>query len=264
MPSGSCHPERNREGVSSCVRFLLLVLLLFPVAVPARGPDSALDAEQTVRDTAGTTLRILSFNVRTWTRDRDADSEVYWRTRMAAMERMILDVDPDVICFQEMLFPATRYVPRGYRRVSGLNISHPIYVRKGLTYKRHSLAVRWEACTVQGIRIINVHSSWDREIMLRTVEQVNAQLTGCDIACGDWNVGLSALKKAGLQMQSARALLEIPEEDTFANFTRPTQSHGAIDHFFLQGLTPLRYQMITDGYGCSKMSDHYPIVLDIR
>lgn len=171
------------------------------------------------QDSARAALRILSFNVRTWTRDRDADSDVYWRTRMAAMEQMILDVDPDIICFQEMLFPATRYVPRGYRRVSGVNISHPIFVRKGLKYKSHSLAVRWEACTVEGIRIINVHSSWDREIMLRTVEQVNAQLTGCA---------------------------------------------GAIDHFFLQGLTPLHYRMITDGYGCAKMSDHYPILLDVR
>lgn len=226
--------------------------------------QSAQTAVPGAQDSARATLRILSFNVRTWTRDRDADSDVYWRTRMAAMERMILDVDPDVICFQEMLFPATRYVPRGYRRVSGVNISHPIFVRKDIQYKSHSLAVRWEACTVEGIRIINVHSSWDREIMLRTVEQVNAQLTGCAVACGDWNVGLGALQKSDLQMQSARALLGIPEDDTFANFTRPTQSHGAIDHFFLQGLTPLHYRMITDGYGCAKMSDHYPILLDVR
>lgn len=209
------------------------------------------------------TLRILSFNVRTWTRDLDSDSEVYWRKRMAAMERMIEDVDPDVLCFQEMLFPATRYVPRGYRRVSALNISHPIFVRKGLGVSDHSLAMRWEACTVEGVRIINVHSSWDKEVTERTVEQVNAQLTGCTVACGDWNVRLAALQSAGLQLQSARVLLGLPEEDTFANFTRPQESHGPIDHFFLCGLTPLRYRLITDSYGSAKMSDHYPLLLDI-
>lgn len=212
------------------------------------------------------TLRVLSFNVRTWTRDLDAGSDVFWRTRMEAMERMIEDLGPDVLCFQEMLFPATRYVPDGYRRVSGgVNISHPIFVRRGVKWQDHDVAVRWEACTVDGIRIINVHSSWDGEITARTVEQVNEQLTDCEmaVACGDWNVRLAALQKAGLQMESARVLLGIPEDDTFANFTRP-ESHGPIDHFFIRGLEAVSYRMITDPYGCSKMSDHYPIVLDIR
>ena len=59
-------------------------------------------------------------------------------------------------------------------------------------------------------------------------------------------------------------ILGIPEEDTFANFSRPAESHGAIDHFFVNGLTPLSYAMITDGYGVPKISDHYPIVLKIR
>lgn len=208
-------------------------------------------------------LRILSFNVRTWTRDRDADSDVFWRTHMEAMERMIEDVDPDVLCFQEMLFPATRYVPNGYRRIGAVNISHPIYVRKGLQVRNTDLAIRWQACTVEGVRIINVHSSWDADITQRTVEQVNAQLTGCDVACGDWNVRLASLQKAELQMESARVLLGVPEDDTFANFKRPAESHGPIDHFFVRGSTPLSYRMITDGYGCSKMSDHYPILLDV-
>lgn len=233
----------------------LLLILLSLISIPAFAQQPAAQTD---------TLRILSFNVRTWTRDLDSDSDDYWRKRMAAMERMIWDVDPDVICLQEMLFPATRYVPSGYRRVSTLNISHPIYVRKGLGYSGHSLAMRWEACTVEGIRIVNVHSSWDAEITQRTVEQVNAQLTGCDVACGDWNVGLEALQNAGLQMESARVLLGIPEEDTFANFTRPLESHGPIDHFFLKGLVPVSYQMITDGYGCARMSDHYPILLEVR
>ena len=183
---------------------------------------------------------------------------------MAAMERMIVDVDPDVICFQEMLFPATRYVPDGYKRVSGVNISHPIFVRKSLKYSGHSNSIYWEACVVEGIRIINVHSRWEKDVRDRVVGQVNSRLSGRDLACGDWKVSLASLQKAGLRMTSARVTLGVPEEDTFANFNRPRDSHGAIDHFFLNGLTPVSYRMITDGYGCSKISDHYPIVLDIN
>ena len=223
--------------------------------------DSALESDEP----RGETLRVLSFNVRTWTRDRDSRSEVFWRTRMAAMERMIEELDPDVLCFQEMLFPATTYVPDGYKRVGVVNISHPIFIRKSLEATDSDTAVRWSACTVNGVRIINVHSSWDSEITARTVEQVNAQLTGCDVACGDWNVRLASLQNAGLEMLSARALLDVPEdEDTFANFTRPQESHGPIDHFFVRGLTPVSYQLIKDSYGCLKMSDHYPLLLDIQ
>lgn len=233
-------------------------------AAPVSSAAVAPAANPSQDSVASPTLRILSFNVRTWTRDRDTDSDVFWRTRMAAMERMIEDQDPDVLCFQEMLFPATRYVPDGYRRVGAVNISHPIFVRKGLKVRDTELALRWQACTVEGVRIINVHSSWDREITQRTVEQVNAQLTGRDVACGDWNVRLAALQNAGLQMESARVRLGLPEEDTFANFTRPLESHGPIDHFFVRGLAPLSYRLITDSYGCAKMSDHYPMLLEIR
>ena len=63
------------------------------------------------------TLRILSFNIREWTRDLDAKGEYYWRDRMEAMTKMLEDMDPDVICLQEVLPPAGRYVPEGYRRV---------------------------------------------------------------------------------------------------------------------------------------------------
>ena len=189
---------------------------------------------------------------------------MFWRTRMEAMERMIVDVNPDVICFQEMLYPATRYVPDGYKRVSGLNVSHPIFVRKGLKVSDHSVSIYWEACVVEGMRVINVHSHWEKDVMERVVRQVNGQLTGRDLACGDWNVSLKSLKDAGLKMVSAREILNIPETDTFANFKRPEQSHGAIDHFFVNGVEPVAYRMITDGYGCSKMSDHFPILLEIR
>lgn len=180
---------------------------------------------------------------------------------MEAMERMIADVDPDVICLQEVLPPAGNYVPDGYRRV-GIGISHPIYVRESMKASRHTFSIFWEACTVAGVRIVNVHSRWEKEIVERTVRQVNSQLTGCDVACGDWNTGLGSIESAGLRMQSARALLDVPETDTFANFTK-SQSHGAIDHFFVSGVEPVAYRQVSDGYGVSRISDHWPIVLDI-
>ena len=63
-------------------------------------------------------LVILSFNVREWSRDTDKEKETFWKNRMEAMKKMIEEVSPDVICFQELMPPATRYVPDGYKSVT--------------------------------------------------------------------------------------------------------------------------------------------------
>lgn len=207
-------------------------------------------------------LLILSFNVREWTRDTDESQDTYWKRRMEAMEKMIGDVNPDIICLQEVLPPVGRYIPDEYR-AAGVSVSHPIYVRKGLKVSKHRFSIFWESCMVQGVKIINVHSRWESKIVARTVSQVNSQITGRDVACGDWNTFLTSIKNAGLQLDSAREILGIDEKDTFINFTRPEKSHGAIDHFFVKGVSPTSYRMITEGYGVSKMSDHFPIVLRI-
>jgi len=62
-------------------------------------PFHALPASAQTADS----LVILSFNVREWTRDTDESKDTYWKRRMEAMEKMIGDVDPDVICLQEVL-----------------------------------------------------------------------------------------------------------------------------------------------------------------
>lgn len=199
--------------------------------------------------------------MRQWTRDTDKSSPYYWRTRMEAMRRMLITLNPDVICFQEFLAPVGKYVPDCYKRV-GLSVSHPIYIRKGMTAKKHKFSVFWEACTIDSIRIFNVHTRWERNILDCTVKDLNGMLTGRDIACGDFNNPLYTIKASGLKMYSAKEILKVPEEDTFQNFAHP-ESYGAIDHFFVNNVEPWRYEMVTCGYGVARMSDHWPIMLTI-
>lgn len=238
------------------MRVLASVGIFLSLGLGARGQGSAGTREEGK-------LRVLTLNMRQWTRDTDSSLPTFWRTRMEAMERMIEDVDPDVICFQEFLAPVGQYVPDRYKRV-GITVSHPIYVHKGLRTSGHSVGIWWDACTVAGVQVFCIHSHWDKEKLQKTVDQVNARLTGRDIACGDWNNGLKAIVNSGLKMQSVRTILSVPETDTFANFSRPEKSHGAIDHFFVTGLQPLSYRMLTDCYGCDKISDHFPLVIDVR
>lgn len=249
----------------------------------AQDQAEAREAAQGQAGAAHGTLKVLSFNVRQWTRDVDAGSATFWRTRMEAMRRMIDDVDPDVICLQEFMAPVGRYIPDGYRRV-GATVSHPIFVRKGLETSRHAASIFWETCMVGDVQVINVHSRWESEVVTRTVAAVNARVAdgtqaepsgrrapaARTVACGDFNCSLAMLRKHGLTMASAREVLGVPEVDTFANFTKAS-SHGAIDHFFVSGVMPVTYRMVTEPYGAApegasgtfKMSDHFPICLEI-
>jgi len=51
-------------------------------------------------------MKILSHNVRVWTRDRDKNSDWYWKLRMERISDVISQIDPDILCFQELSFPA--------------------------------------------------------------------------------------------------------------------------------------------------------------
>lgn len=237
----------------------------------SQGSASSQQQSAQTADVSHGQLKVLSFNMRQWTRDVDSKSATFWRTRMEAMRRMIEDIEPDVICLQEFMAPVGQYIPDGYKRV-GATLSHPIFVRDGLETSKHSVSVFWEACMVGDVQIINVHSRWETEVISRTVAAVRERALGVPtIACGDFNNSLATIRKHGMKMTSAREILGIPEVDTFANFTKDT-SHGAIDHFFVKGVTPVTYLMVTEPYGEApagttgtfKMSDHYPIYLEVE
>ena len=198
-------------------------------------------------------LKIMSLNVRVWTRDTDPEDPHSYKTRMEAMERMLLDQAPDIICLQEMMIPIGRYVPDGYRKVG-------ISLRKTSGYRYN---LNWDSVICEGIRIFNVHSNWDRKVIERDISDINAALNGPAVACGDWNNSLSVIRSIGLDMQEAGEFVEKPEGDTFTNFKDPEGSHGVIDFFFLKDIRPAKYEMITDGYGAERISDHYPIMLTL-
>lgn len=210
-------------------------------------------------------MRILSLNARNWNRDTDKSSPYYWKTRMKAMKTMLETIDPDIICFQEMLFPATLYIPRDYRRV-GFSISHHIYVKKGIRSRLHRFRIRTEKAEVfydgDWWLIMNVHSTWHTKKHLRDLEQITKWMNtshvwyaNC-IACGDFNN----------QWVRADEMVEIPfapeYSPTFKRFDDGRTS--TIDHFLsAQPVGDEHPFVITHGYGAERISDHYPILLQI-
>ena len=108
-------------------------------------------------------MRIMTFNVGIWTRNRKKSDCFYWRSRMQAMYRMILAQEPDVICFQELWFPASRYIPKHYRKVFGTGLEHPIYVRKGIKAGLGLWCIHWSMARIEGIRIFSIHGHWNKQ-----------------------------------------------------------------------------------------------------
>ena len=204
-------------------------------------------------------MRIMSFNVREWTRDRDKTSPCYWRVRLDSICRCVRDTDPDIICLQECWPRMARAIRRlGYK---GHGFHHLILTRRTMRTKGHRWRIFFDWLEVDNTRIVNVHSRWERKVAEKVIPQIARLCAGRKaVACGDFNVTLKTIEDIGLGLTHVRSFLKYAPLDTFQNFTKP-QSHGEIDHFFVNLIKPETFRIVKDNYGCRRMSDHYPIIM---
>lgn len=209
-------------------------------------------------------MKILTLNARVWTRDLDKSSPYYWRKRMEAMNAMIEHIHPDVICLQEMSFPANLYIPREYRKCGLLTASHHIYCRRGMKVGRTGYRIHWNYAEIGGTTVICVHGTWKQK-MEKICRRILHFKRGrkCVIA-GDFNINLRKCWDYGFPF-SARSMTYADEIETFRNFSRPDLSNGEIDHVFFSGLGYVEsYAVIRHGYGAERISDHYPVVVELN
>lgn len=206
-------------------------------------------------------MKIISFNLRNWNRDKNKSLPTYWKTRLNSIVKMISKENPDILCLQEALPRMVRRIKKiGYKQV-GCGISHVILIKKTIFAKDHHFRVFYEWCTINGVRIINVHSRWEKKVIMGVVAKVNKLSAGKTIVCGDFNATYGTLKDYGIQLKHARSILDKEAQDTYMHFNDSSR-HSEIDHFFVNEISPKDYRVITDNYGCERMSDHYPIVLN--
>ena len=205
----------------------------------------------------------MSHNVRVWTRDRNKSESWYWKDRMQRIGRIINEENPDILCLQELLFPANTYIPTGYRRV-GLSVYHPMYVRKGIKTRKHRFRFRWESCEAyingKWVFVVNVHLHWNEKIFARCMKKINNavryQLSiGNDVVmCGDWNVDQDKLLK-----YITNPVILVPNyKYTFKN--KITGHRGVIDHF----ATNMAFNYMHVLYSNLPLSDHKPITLTLQ
>lgn len=207
----------------------------------------------------------MSHNVRVWTRDRDPHSVWYWKRRMSLIRAVIESESPDILCLQELSFPATLRIPKGYRRVCA-TASHPIYVREGYKTRNHRFHLRWDSCEVnlggaEWMLVINVHLHWDEDIFARNMRKIGRLIAeACEkdmdvVACGDWNMPADTLAR---YLDDGGMFIYRNDDYTFKN--KDTGVEGTIDHFAANIWTG---QLATIKNPVP-LSDHRPITLTIQ
>ena len=221
-------------------------------------------------------MKVLSFNVRVWTRDLNPKKkERYWKNRMDAIRSFIRFKNPDIICFQELSYPATNYVPHSYERV-GCTVSHPIYIRKDrFEVKKHIFRIHFDyvslidKTTNKEYDVFNVHSHWNKKTLEENLSNIGemADVNKNTIMCGDWNNDFDTLNQYALF-----------EDFPLINHGKITFEHfdkyqvNSVDFFATNVAENDEQYLFCDvpnrvkrgRYFPVTMSDHYPVVLDIR
>ena len=180
---------------------------------------------------------------------------------MSRISDLIAAGQYDVLCLQELSFPANLRLPKGYRRVCP-SISHPIYVKKGIKTRRHRFHLRWDECEIKMGEgwwlLINVHLHWKERIFTRSIEKIRDRIDDaiaagqCFIACGDWNVGRDILESEF----NYKAYVFPWDSYTFKNSN--TGKEGKIDFFVVNYADMWEPELFI---GDAVLSDHRPIRL---
>lgn len=86
-----------------------------------------------------------------------------------------------------------------------------------------------------------------------------------DMNCSEANEdGKKALKPYRDWMSTGRDIAPISDAYSFNNFGKGTAAPARnIDHIFYRGATPISFRTLTENYGVTYISDHYPILMTV-
>ena len=207
-------------------------------------------------------IKIYCHNVRVWTRDTKGD-DWCWKDGMKRIRDVIIANKPDVLCLQELSYPANLFVPKDYRR-AGFSASHPIYVRKGIKTRRHRFHFRWESCEVmlgnEWVLVVNVHLHWNQDIFARNMGEINKHILPYTdigkpvILCGDWNNPWAKVWPAFVDDVWKVAC----DESTFEH--KDTKRTANIDQFYTNYPGEAEVEIVQSD---KPLSDHKPLMLTI-
>lgn len=191
----------------------------------------------------------------------------FWMKRMSRMRKMLLQEKPDVICFQEMRWPATLYIPRDYFRVSG-DTSHPIYLKRNsseiIDYMDRGTESFMSSVSIfchdggDWLVLYNVHLSCNDAVREEQLEFLSlcTKYRQHVLICGDFNATQDWV------MPNFSSYLHALNNKNIETYTNLETGEGAcIDHFI--GNVDKKWCLVYNGTRVGYYSDHYPVILKI-
>lgn len=217
-------------------------------------------------------LRILSLNVRLWTKENNIFKPHFWLWRTFKQARLFRRENPDIICLQEVERPVGKFLLGlwGYKTIGG-GTRIPIYVRKSIDAlpvcinggmpgdNGHGTNHIWLwSEEYLNLQIVNCHLSWETD---KHEKEYEAFLPN-SIVCGDMNVGRDRFienfrEYAGLDDEHFLVYPKMPAGPTYISYAEPLKYRGDIDQFAYIGMLPPKAEVtiLPD-----KVSDHFPIL----
>jgi len=229
-------------------------------------------------------LRLLSFNIHIWVKDRDPREKKWWiprtlKIRSLLLRKMKMDDDemksPDVICIQERMWPIGKILLGlwGYKAFGGWRSRTPIYVKRDLI-KKYNVRLLHQFHTTEkenghGINVVafanfniqNSHYSFERELLEEEIRQGFLPNT---IFCGDFNKNKYYFTTIYKSVRDDELLFfdKIPEgAPTYKSYENP-DTVADIDYVgtnFGFDTIKAKCRILPD-----ELSDHYPILAEIE
>lgn len=204
--------------------------------------------------------KILSWNIRSWYRDIKHDDR-HWLKRAKLIKEYIEQQMPDIICLQEALFPMVQLcIPKGYKKATGLSVSHHIYCRTYCKVDDSSWNLHFASAIIrnadQVMQVFSVHGHWDADKTRQIENNINATIDFKGlinhIAIGDWNREHGDVVVVSLPFNYGHG-------KTFRNWD--TGAEGSID-YSLSDVKPVMLPTMTIDEAMP-YSDHRPIMIEI-
>lgn len=241
-------------------------------------------------------FKIMTFNIR---RDSNKDGLNNWVYRRDAIIKMIIDNEPDVICFQEVMPTASKYLSFKLSKYYD-NYGIEIFTNKNITKSNfifgEGLLIMWRRdlfkCIDKKIiklydgrkinlrrlldiklknnitgKVINVmntnlcHKSKNaRDKSLEFMYKYVNKLNNYFYLCGDFNTSKTLENsKISLFINKYSYNYRKTQDETTINLFGKKIYNHIIDYIFSNNELVM-YKTITDSYGVKYLSDHYPVI----
>lgn len=228
-------------------------------------------------------LKILSLNLRIWTKHKNPCDKNFWLKRTCQQAALFDKYDPDIICLQERIYPVGQELLglNNYKVFGNRSSRLPIFIKKSFlkkydVRKRYSyggtskenghgnyiIGIYEKGTNNLIVYVQNSHLSWEVD---KLRDEFACGFLRNTIFCGDCNGTIHTLykrwKEFGYENDFIQFYYDEGDQPTYISYKDQTDKCN-LDHFGhtpLNGTLELTHQILPE-----YTSDHFPILANIK